>query len=158
MPTTYNPQMTLNRDKVRFLAHDNIAGKMVMDDSEIDWVVSVSANIFMAAAEVAEGIFVRYERQMGPIVQTKKVGDLTITYDTKVITLKFYQDLAESLRRRGKAYQGPWAGGVDLNFVPDPTAQPPVFTQGEFDDQQVSDLSTNPADNLGTTWPNRWGI
>lgn len=156
MPKTYNPNLIQDRDRVRFLAHDNVADAMVYEDQEIEWVISQSANVYMAAAQVVEGIIA--QRAVSGIttglVKSKKVGSLEITYDTAAAGgVKFWQDLAASLRKRGSAYIGPWAGGVLIADLPNGDAVPPVFTQGQFDDRSVTtiDEDSRPPDR----WPFR---
>lgn len=155
MAKSYNANLITDRDKVRFLSHDNVAGKMVLEDSEIDWLVTESANVYMAAAFVAEGIAQRLLAAGGAPVKSKKVGSLEIEYDTSAgFSVEDFQDLAKTLRARGSAYIGPWAGGVSLSDnLPAADATAPVFTQGQFDNPSITDVTgARPA---GT--PDRWG-
>lgn len=92
------------RNHVRFLAQDNVAGRMKIADEEIDLVISSEANVYMAAATVADTIAGR----LGT-VSSKSVGGLSISYGGQ-----HYTALANSLRARGAMYQVPTAGGISV--------------------------------------------
>jgi len=105
---SYDPSLTTNKDRVRWLIGDtsNVTATELSKDEEIQWAITQEANIYMAAASVAMAIY-RNARAGG--VQELKVGETRIRYDRSMEMLS----LANDLRTRGSAYKVPTSGGVD---------------------------------------------
>lgn len=92
------------RNRVRLYAQDNAAGRMKLDDAEVDLFIGEEKNLFMAAARAAETVAGRTGN-----VASKSVGGLSISYGAQ-----YYAKLAASLRSRGSLYQTPTAGGISV--------------------------------------------
>ena len=90
------------RNKIRLFAQENNSVRQQVTDEEIDFVLGEEANVYMAAARVAELVAGRVGA-----VASKRVGSLSITYGSQ-----YYSQLAASLRARGSLYQVPTAGGL----------------------------------------------
>lgn len=90
LPATYtNDPAGRDIDKVRFLARDHVEGRMLVSDSEIEWLLSTEANAYMAAAMVCEQMAER-------TLRSKTVGDMTLTFNVRDL-----QSRAQELRSRG---------------------------------------------------------
>ena len=103
--------------QVRFLIGDtNTAAGMVLEDEEIDWLLSTEANVYMAAAAAADMIVTKIDGStgtggtVGPITR-KRIGQTDISYFNGR-TSEQYASLASSLRARGGTHQMPFAGGI----------------------------------------------
>lgn len=102
MAWSYDAALGTDKDRVRFLVQDNMTGRQLFQDEEIDWVLTTEDNIYTAAASLCDMLI---SRASG--VKSKKISEFTITYDLKV-----YQTLAASLRAKGAYNQVPYAGGI----------------------------------------------
>ncbi len=105
MAWTYDSSLSNDKDRVRFLVGDVDTNAQLVQDEEIQWVLSQEANVYMAAASVAETIARKI--QAGGF-DTLKVGETSIS-------LKRAQDLlalSTRLRKRGSTHMLPSAGGV----------------------------------------------
>lgn len=121
MPWTYNEDLTLPKDMVRFLIQDTNAARQLVQDTEIAFLLAQEGgNVWMASArglEVAASAFAKY--------RSRTVGDVTVVYLTP-------QDVAarvESYRRRGLTHQIPTAGGIslaDIQVLRDNADWPPL--------------------------------
>jgi hypothetical protein len=104
MAFSYDPTLATEKDQVRFLIHDTVSpGKY--QDSEIEWVLTQEANVYMAAAQLCEQLVA-----FAGSVKKKTIGDLSIQYD-----VAFYRSLAGQLRARGYSHQVPYAGGISVS-------------------------------------------
>jgi hypothetical protein len=145
MPKTYAPQdiSTDTLMQVRFLTGDNIEDKMIMEDAEIEWLISQEANVYMAAAAVCDAIALKIATtdtasgKTGPI-NRKRVGQTDISYATgSGRTAAEYTALGCALRARGSSYQMPFAGGIsisDKQAREDSDRPHDGFRRGMFDD------------------------
>jgi hypothetical protein len=146
MPKTYAPQdiATDTLMQVRFLVGDNVEDKMIMDDAEIEWLISEYANVYMAAAAVCDSIAMKISTtetasgKSGPILR-KRVGQTDISYASgSGRTAEEFKALGRMLRARGSNYQMPYAGGIsiaDKHAREDDTDRPrDGFKRGMFDD------------------------
>jgi hypothetical protein len=146
MPKTYAP-LDIATDtlmQVRFLIGDNITDKMIMDDAEIEWLISQHANVYMAAAAACDSIALKISTadtasgKVGPI-NRKRVGQTDISYATGTgRTSEEYTALGSTLRARGSSYQMPYAGGISVSDkeanVSDTDRPRDGFKRGMFDD------------------------
>lgn len=127
--------------QVRFLLGDNIAGKMILDDAEILWLISTEANVYMAAALAAGRIAAMLAASSGSTVSgsitRKRVGNTDISYSASGKTSKDFESLALTLFQRGRAHQTPWAGGISVSDKDtrwsDPDRPADGFRRGQFD-------------------------
>jgi hypothetical protein len=146
MPKTYAPQdiATDTLMQVRFLIGDNVEDKMIMDDAEIEWLISQHANVYMAAAAVCDSIAIKIATtdtasgKSGPILR-KRVGQTDISYaSASGRTSEEFKALGNMLRMRGSSHQMPFAGGIsiaDKTSRHEDTDRPrDGFRRGMFDD------------------------
>jgi hypothetical protein len=124
------------RYQVRFLVQDTNTNRQLVQDEEIDWTLSQAANVYTAAADICDSLVARAAG-----VQTRKVGDLTLTYDPK-----FYRELAATLRARGASDQIPFFGGQSISGKEanqnDTDAVSPAFAIGLDDNPAAPSPST----------------
>jgi hypothetical protein len=116
MAKTYRPEnlSTSEKDAVRFLIGDTTTGSMVLDDDEILYLLSVEANVWMAAASAADAVVgvINGGSTTGAVVR-KRVGQTDISYANGK-TAAEYADLAARLRKRS-GHQLPFAGGISAS-------------------------------------------
>lgn len=105
MSFTYDPALREDKDQVRFLVGDTNESKAKFQDEEIAWVLRTEENVYTASASLCERLVVA-----AGSVKSKKIGDLSITYDPM-----FYARLAGQLRARGAGNQVPFAGGISVS-------------------------------------------
>jgi len=116
---------------VRFLLQDTTnttARPALLADDEIDWALTVEANLYMAAAVCADALAGRFRG-----VSAKSVGSLSLSYTTAQ-----WADLATALRRRGSTHQVVTSGGVttaDRDAIWDDTSllRPSIFSELGYD-------------------------
>ena len=104
MAATYDSSLTTSKDQVRFLIQDTTPSRALFQDDEILWVVKQEANVYMAAARLADTLAVKNGG-----IRSKVIGDLKIAYDPA-----FFHILSSSLKARGMTYQMPYAGGISI--------------------------------------------
>lgn len=102
--------------QVRFLVGDTNLDAMVLQDEEIDWLLTQEANVYMAAAAAADKIILVMAGASGAVgttgpVTRKRIGQTDISY-ANGRTSSQYETLAASLRRRGRSHQTIFAGGI----------------------------------------------
>lgn len=82
-----------SRDEVRFLIGDTDADDQLLQDSEVDYLVSVSpdgsGHNYLAASAACDAIAARYAKQI-----SKSVGSLSIQLSEKY---QHYKELADTL-------------------------------------------------------------
>lgn len=118
MSQTYEPTEIATDEtyQVRFLVGDTNVESMVLQDEEIDWLLTTEANVYMAAAAAADRIATSMSAvgfvagTSGPITR-KRVGQTDISY-ANGRTSKEYATLSADLRRRGRSHQTIFAGGI----------------------------------------------
>lgn len=123
MPKTYEPSLLATSPlfQVRLHTGDNVVGKMILDDAEIAYFLSIEANVYMAAAMAADQLAIRIATAAttadgkGP-VSKKKIGGTDITYATASgRSAKDFEALSKALRNRGRVHQIPFAGGISVS-------------------------------------------
>jgi hypothetical protein len=92
----YNPSLTTDRDKVRFLIGDTDENEPLLQDEEIDFLLSENTDIYLAASSAAESISAKFARQ-----SDKSIGDAHTTYSQKA---EAYHRLAERLKSHHLTY------------------------------------------------------
>jgi hypothetical protein len=102
---TYNNSLGKDKDRVRFLIGDSDTGDLILEDEEIEWLLTTEHNVWMAAAEAADKAASRL-RRLG--IQDLKVGETRIRYDR---SLEINEKVAR-LRDRGRAHQLVNSGGL----------------------------------------------
>lgn len=122
------------RDAVRFLANvkDADLDSAILDE-EIAFALATEANVYMAAARIAE--LASSQPVSSGIVQSQTIGDLSITYGDSGRSAVDYMSLAASLRQRGRGYQLPSCGGLsrdEQTTARRDTDLPRRFYQGQF--------------------------
>lgn len=146
MVWTYDPAMLADpvegpRNQVRFLIQDTNSSRKLVDDQEIDWLLTQEANVYMAAAAACDSLVAK-----GGMIKSKSVNDLAITYD-----VLFYQTLAGNLRGRGASGQVPFMGGVSVSDKAaqqaDPDAVQPRVFRGFADNSGASNPTPSSADS-----------
>ena len=105
MAATYDPTMTHTRDKVRFLIQDTIVASAILQDEEIDFMLTEYPNYKMAAANCADVI----SSKMASAAQERTIGNLKLVYADKA---KKYAELANRLRMQASKVVLPYAGGI----------------------------------------------
>lgn len=115
------------RYQMRLLIRDTNDLRPLFYDEELDWFQTQEDNVYAAAAAAAEQLVIQ-----GGGVGTRKVGDLTVSYDVSI-----YRSLAGRLRARASSNQMPYCGGISiadkLAQRADADAVRPVFTVGIHD-------------------------
>ena len=94
------------RDQVRFLIRDTVQARPLVQDEEIDWLLTQEANVYMTAARAVEVGMLTATRG----VQSRTAGDVSVTY----MAPSESRALATMLRQRGQTYQRPSAGGISV--------------------------------------------
>ena len=92
------------RYQIRLLLQDVNTNRQLLQDEEIDWFQTQEMNAYMAGAKCCYTLVARYGN-----VQSKRVGDLSLTYNPK-----YYEDLGHRLEARGMTYQKIYVGVVSI--------------------------------------------
>lgn len=120
------------RNVVRHLIRDIDSTRAMFDDGEVDFEVTVHANIWMAAASLAE-IWIGSARG----VKSKWVGDTRFEY---------LQQRIPQWKARGLTHQKPFAGGVSISekeSLQDDSDWPvPDFERGMHDHVEADDSTS----------------
>lgn len=127
---------TSSKDAVRFLLHDTTwtaTTEPLLQDEEIEWLLTQNTNVYLAAANGAETISAQFRKSA---TQSKSVGGLSISYSNRSDE---YASLAALLRQQ--------AGSLDSSI---PT---PLSTA-----QSVSEKAEREADEDRNATPFKLGI
>lgn len=110
---TYVPTLPTTRDKVRFFIGDNDDQNKIFDDGEIDAMLSLESNIYLAAALLADQLAARYASEANV-----SVDGLSVSSSNKT---EKYRTLAAQLRERAISTGGgigmPFVGGISLSTM-----------------------------------------
>ena len=106
MAWNFDVSLSTDKDKVRFLIGDTNTRRQLAQDETIEAILAMEANIYMAAAEIAE--YVARGLTAGGVLEDRKVGETRIRYRRTADLLA----LAGRLRIRGSAHMKPSAGGI----------------------------------------------
>jgi hypothetical protein len=95
------------RDAVRFLIGDTDTTDQLLQDEEIDYILSLRTNVHLAAAECAGAISAKFSRYA-----SKSVGDLRISYGDRK---RQYDELVRQLRRRANLAVAPVCTSISVS-------------------------------------------
>ncbi len=131
-----------DKDAVRFLIGDTDTNNQLLQDEEINYLLTTQGSVYAAAAEAAMSIAAKFAR-----LADQTVGDLRISYSQRA---EAYKALADSLSRRGDLkFVEPYAGGIsksDKESVElDTDRVEPAFERGQFDFEH--EVNRNNEDN-----------
>lgn len=142
MAWSYNSDLSLEKDQVRFLIQDRTSTRPFFQDEEIEWMLTQEHNIYMAAAMLCDTLVARSGG-----VKWKQVSQLGIEYN-----VDFFRGLAATFRARGLAHQIPYAGGISssdkLSVQGDSDWIRPVFSKDLGDNPEAPSPTGAPPDSL----------
>lgn len=130
MTWTYssNPS-TSAKDKIRFLVGDTDPNEPLITDEEIEWILSLQPDIYVAASMTALAISAKFAR-----LADKEVGELRVSLSQKA---EQYKELSQMLlkMRRTTSYPDIYAGGIEIESEDeeDPNLNRPYFRRGLFE-------------------------
>jgi len=107
MTWSYNSSLASDKDKVRLLTGDTDTTDQLLQDEEINYLLTETGNVLLAAGRAARAIAAKFARQAD-----KEVGDLRVSLSQKA---EAYRKLADDLEKR--------AGSVSI---------PSLADQGDF--------------------------
>ena len=143
MAYTGNPS-TLARDMVRLLVGDisTSTASELLANADYTALIAATPNSYAAASLAANSLAALFSGQAAG-VQTKTVGDLTITRSDAANVAAGYRGLAQKLTRMAAAQITPYAGGISqddkANVEAETTRARPAFLRGLFDNPQTLD-------------------
>lgn len=126
---------TSTKDQVRFLIQDVDESDKQMSDEEINWMLSVESNVYLAASLACKTLAARYRAK----AQSKSVGGLSISYGDRARQFEEQAKLLETTAQEtsdvpvpvstamSKADKETRADDDDLNLA--------VFTSDEFENK-----------------------
>ena len=133
---------------VRFLVGNTSSGDpVIISNEEIGFAVAQTGNMYCAAVLVAEAMLQQYGSKTAGSVQSKTVGNLSISYGDRVASL---QALLPNLRRQCALRSVvPVAGGITVASrearLADTSLTPLLFSIGMDDNLAANDLSPSTA-------------
>jgi len=92
MTWSYDPSLPTDKDKVRFRTGDTDETDQLLQDEEINYLLSETTNVLLAASRAAKAIAAKFARQAD-----KSVGSLSISLSQKA---QAYMALAADLEKR----------------------------------------------------------
>lgn len=107
MTFTYNGTPDTNLKRVRFLIQDTDTNSALLTDEEINWQLSVEANIYKAAANLCEVIATRLARIIDRSAMTMSVSSPR--------TPEFFLELANRLRSSTRIPISVFVGGRSIS-------------------------------------------
>lgn len=131
---------------VRFLVGNTSTGDpIVISNEEIGFAINQTGNVYCAAVMVAEAMLQQYGSKSAGSVQSKTVGNLSLTYGDRVKNL---QGLLPNLKRQcAMRSVVPVAGGITVASrdarLEDTSLTPLVFAVGMDDNLLANDLSAS---------------
>lgn len=132
MSWTYDPSMATEVDKVRFLIQDTVITRPLLQNEEIQFMLTQYPDYRMAAANCADVISAQYATK----ADGKTIGNLELSY--RNIFLK-YADLAKRLRMQASKFVLPYAGGISTadkqTQEQDPDRVKPSFKRGQMNEK-----------------------
>lgn len=129
------------RDNVRFLIGDTDTCDQLLQDGEINWVLTQYNNVPMnAAIRCAETIMSKFSRMCD-----ESVGQVKMTYSQKAKSYKSLRD--ELVNRLATEDMTPFAGGISVTSVQTVAANTnrvrPDFTKHMMENDQISPWVTS---------------
>jgi hypothetical protein len=144
MAYTGNPS-TNSRDAVRLLIWDvstSTSGEL-LSNSEVQWFIDVSPNIYAAACLAAHTLSARVTTLSASTsaVEEKKVGDLMLRMGVAAGNVEAFQraysGLCDRLAKQSALQSAPYAGGLSRSekrsVESDSDRVRPAFARGQFD-------------------------
>ncbi len=123
---------TSDRDKVRFLVFDTDTNEQLINNEEIDWLLTEQTSVYMAAANAAEAIAAKFAKDV-----TRSAVGLSATVGNRS---SFYLRLADTLRAQvgtTNNHGEVFSGGLTISgkdaLDGDTDAVQPGFKIGQFD-------------------------
>jgi hypothetical protein len=123
-------------EAVRFHCGDTDADQQLLNDAEINYVIGLAPNTFMAAADACEAIAAKFTRKI----------DRSNTGQSASLSAKSeqYRKMAQDLRRRASTDSDAFAGGLTISgkeaLSEDSDAVQPDFELGMDDRTRPADL------------------
>lgn len=134
---TYDGDLTVNRNLVRFEIGDTDGDNFDLSDEEIDGVLTLETKVYLAAARCADHLSSKYAR-----LANFKVGDVSKNLDT---LSKKFADRAKHLRARSNLDAVAYAPAIyvdEKETLEDNTnLTKPQFRIGQFDSYRAGDLA-----------------
>ncbi len=127
---SYDPNLTTAKDRVRFMVGDTDTNDQLLQDGEINYLLTQEANESLAASRAAEAIAAKFARQAD-----ESVGDFRVSLSQKS---QHYLELAAKLAKRGEGVAVPFAGGInesDRDSESDTSLVQPLFKRGMIGDE-----------------------
>lgn len=128
------------KDMVRFLISDTNTSRQLVQDEEIEWLITQEMNVYMAAAAACRSLIIKAGG-----VRRKRISDFDISYD-----VQFYSRTMADLTARGSSHQIPYAGGISvadkMAQQDNPDAVTPAFVKN-LDDNPAAPQPATPANN-----------
>lgn len=133
MSWTYSGDPSLSpKDAVRFAIGDTIISEPLLQDEEINYIISTNSSIADSAYYACIGIVAKLSR-----LADKSVGKVKIRYSQKVTQ---YQKLADKLYVNAGIVVIPYAGGISVAdkqvMQSDTSIVQPSFRIGGFDNHR----------------------
>lgn len=136
MTATYADPASSEKDAVRFLIGDTNPAKALVQDEEINWMISkwkpIHGTIEYVASVVAESIAARFAREANYSADGVSVGLANLGQQ--------FRDLAANLRQQHKSLLvggGPDVGGITPGEQPDASIKPLDFGTGMHDNYEA---------------------
>jgi len=124
--------ITSDLDKLRLEIADTDVNAQLLQDDELNFILSVESNHWGASARACEIISRSFLRKADVRIGR---GGTTLTYTTAA---KQYAEMATAFRKRASGMHAPWSGGRSISekesLAADPDAVQPLFTKTEFSD------------------------
>ena len=98
-----------DKDTVRFLVGDNHEDNPLVTDEEIQWALSRNANVYTAAANVAQALSAYFST----LASSTEIGPIKIDYGKRA---DYYASRAKELQQSAftTATVAPYAGGISV--------------------------------------------
>ena len=141
---TYNAsQLATNTTyQARLVLQDTVDDGHLLEDEEIAWILTQEANVWRAAATLAEMAAAKLGQ-----ASSRTVGDLSITYGAAE-----YRELAKVWRAKGSLHQQPFCGGIS-HLDKRASWEALDRVRPAFHDGMMSDPETRHASQDEETWP-----
>jgi hypothetical protein len=124
--------ITSDLDALRLEIADTDVNAQLLQDDELNWILTQESNHWGAAARACEIIARGFLRKADVRIGR---GGTTLTYSTAA---KQYFDMATAFRKRANAMNAPWSGGRSISekesLAADPDAVQPIFSKTMFND------------------------
>lgn len=102
---------TSKKDEVRFLIGDTDQDDQLLQDEEIEYLLSVESNVYRAASKAARSIAAKFSREA-----EKSIGDYSIKANQRAEAYKrLMKDLEEEGKKKMSFAGKPYAGGIRLS-------------------------------------------